>query len=283
LAAGAGLVRNAELLYPTTDGTISGSLLFGLSFGLPAALTLACNLVTSPLPGGRFGAASLSRGLRDVHHLLLSILQAYALASTWKIWLNVGVGRERPDWYARVALASSAATSASEAEALLAEGRASYPSGHAAYSHTSGAACFWYLASRLRVFRAGDDAPTRFAFAALMLAVAPVGLATYVGTTRLTDYRHHFSDVNAGTFIGIVAGTLCYCLNFRLPGSAEEAAHADAARVRTPRGRWAADGGGQAAAEGEGEEKELTPVVVSCSNAGEGSGEDAADGATASA
>jgi membrane-associated phospholipid phosphatase len=273
-ALASGVVRDAELLYPTTEGTISGSLLFGLSFGLPAALTLFCNLLAAPLPGGRFGAASLARGVRDVHHLMLTILQAYALASTWKIWLNEGVGRERPDWYARVALATSADTTAAEAKKLLAEGRASYPSGHAAYSHTSGAACFWYLASRMRIFRAGgDDAPTRFAFAALMLAVAPVGLATYIGTTRLTDYRHHFSDVNAGTFIGIVAGTLCYALNFRLPGSADEAAHDDAARARTPRGRWGAGGGGQVAAgrEAKEEEQELSSppqVVVRCSDGG---------------
>lgn len=247
-----------SLLFPTTAGTISGSLLFGLSFGLPAALVLLRNLAAldaGALPGGRFGAAAVARGTRDVHHLMLAVLQAYALASCWKIWLNVGVGRERPDWYARVASGDAGA---------MKEGRASYPSGHAAYSHTSGAVCFWYLASVLGVF-AGRS---RASFALLVVAVAPVGLATYIGTTRLTDYRHHFSDVNAGTFIGLASGTLCYFLHFRAAALLEGGGAAGAppaARVRDARGPgWATAGavpplvGGRSAQESE--HKELTTV-----------------------
>ena len=102
----------------------------------------------------------------------------------------------------------------------------SYPSGHAAYSHMTGAACCWYLSGRLGVLGAGllpaGTAPPTAAEAAqrpgqfvrCVVALLPVALATFVATTRLTDGVHHFSDVNAGTFIGVVAGTLCYHLNF---------------------------------------------------------------------
>ncbi len=245
------LFRDASLLYPLTEGTISQSLLFGLMFGLPAALAVILNALSAPPRGAaRLSAAALARGLRDVHHLMLSILEAYAWASCFKIWLNVSVGRHRPDWYARVAGGDAAE---------LREGRASYPSGHAAYSHAAGAACFWYLAARLRVFCAvhrlsAADAPPRLLFARLVLATAPVGLATAIGTTRLTDYRHNFSDVNAGTVIGLTAGTACYFLNFALPGSA--VADGQHARARRALGRWAvaASESGSGSASGDGKE-----------------------------
>ena len=202
------LVRDPQLLMPHTGSTVSGSLLFGLSFGLPAALCLLVNVLQAPLEGGRLGPRSLARGTRDVHHLMLAVLQAYALATCWKIWLNVSVGRQRPDWYTRIA---------SGEESLVHEGRMSYPSGHAAYSHTSGSCCFWYLAGRLGVLGSGlsaDAQPARLQFLRLLGAAMPVGLATFVATSRITDGVHHFSDVNAGTFLGLSCGTLCYHLHF---------------------------------------------------------------------
>jgi diacylglycerol diphosphate phosphatase/phosphatidate phosphatase len=243
------LIRDASLLYPLTEGTISQSLLFGLVFGLPAALAVILNALAAPPRGAaRLSAAALSRGLRDVHHLMLSVLEAYAWASCFKIWLNVSVGRHRPDWYARVAGGD---------KAELREGRASYPSGHAAYSHAAGAACFWYLTARLRVFCSSADAPPRLLFARLVLATAPVGLATAIGTTRLTDYRHNFSDVNAGTVIGLAAGSACYFLNFALPGSV--AADGQQARARRALGRWAvaASESGRGSGSGSGDGKEM--------------------------
>ncbi len=230
-AGTAAIVRDASLLHPLHDNTISGSLLFGLVFGLPAALTLLLNVLQSALlPGGRLGALALERGTRDVHHLMLAVLQAYALASCWKIWLNVAVGRQRPDWYARVSSGDAS---------VVDEGRMSYPSGHAAYSHGSGAVCAWYLAARLRVCA---SAATHAQFARLMVAAAPVGLATAIAATRLTDYRHHFSDVNAGAMIGTAAGSACYFLHFApdwAQGDAQKAA--SNARVRARRGRWAVE------------------------------------------
>jgi membrane-associated phospholipid phosphatase len=227
------LVFNPELLLGATQAdrsTISGSLLFGLSFGLPAALVVLTNAAQHPGAGGRLGAAALARGTRDVHHLMLAVLQAYALASCWKIWLNVGVGRLRPDWHARVATGDAG---------LIAEGRLSYPSGHAAYSHTSGAVCFCWLCGRLGVFGACAESPRVPLFLRLLLALSPVGLATYIGTTRITDYVHHVSDVNAGSFIGLACGVLCYLLHYNVDGARP--------KIRAPAGR--AGGEGEAGAE----------------------------------
>jgi membrane-associated phospholipid phosphatase len=268
---GGGVVRDPALLYPVRGSTIPGGMLFGLAFGLPAALCVLCNALAPPPPGaaGRLSARALARGTRDVHHLMLAVLQAYALASCWKIWLNKGVGRPRPDWYA--ALADAGSSSSSSSSRVDEAQRASYPSGHAAYSHSSGAVCFWYAAARLRAFRADAHAQ----LPRLLLAAAPVGLATAIAATRLTDYRHNFSDVNAGTFIGLVAGTACFHLHFcwaapLRAASAEEAAHAARAmaHVRPARGRWAAAAADAAAPEEE--PKERGAALVEVGTAGDG-------------
>jgi len=220
-ALSGGVVRDPSLLRPYTDAdTISGNTLFGLSFGLPAAMVVILNTLQSPARGdaaGRLGAQAVARGTRDVHHLMLSLLQAYALATCWKNWLNKGVGRERPDWYGRLATGD---------KTTIAEGRASYPSGHAAYSHMAGAVCFWWLAGRMGVWGDGLESGRstcslwtggrgeHLQMLRLLVALIPVGIATYIATTRLTDGVHHFSDVNAGTFIGICCGSIAFHLNY---------------------------------------------------------------------
>jgi len=197
-------VADPDLLHPYRPNSVSGAVLFVLCFAVPAALVLASNAASAAahLPGGRLGAAAVAIGTRDVAHFMLSLFQAYALSSTWKVWLNVAVGRQRPDWYARLATGDAA---------VIAEGRLSYPSGHSAYTHASAAVCALYVAARLRVF--ARDAP-RAQMARLLAAAAPLGVAGAVAASRLTDYRHHFSDVNAGALIGLLCGAACYNLNF---------------------------------------------------------------------
>jgi hypothetical protein len=56
-------------------------------------------------------------------------------------------------------------------------------------------------------------------------------VATYVAATRLTDYVHHFSDVNAGSFIGLMCGSACYHLHFGGTAGERSAARPSAADV----------------------------------------------------
>lgn len=197
------LVRDASLLH-TGDSTVSGTALFALAFGPPAGVVLLSAL----LRGGRLSRSALALGTRETHHFMLSLLTAYSLASCWKIWLNVGVGRLRPDWYQRVAGGDVA---------NLLEGRHSYPSGHAAYSHASAAVTACHLAARLAVFATPQP---RLLYARLLLAASPLAVAAYVAASRLTDHVHHYSDVNAGTFIGLACGVASYHLHFSGAGMA---------------------------------------------------------------
>ena len=236
---------DADLLHPYRPNSVSGSVLFVLCFAVPAALVLFANAASAAahLRGGRLGAAAVAVGTRDVAHFMLSLFQAYALASTWKVWLNVAVGRQRPDWYARLATGDAA---------IIAEGRLSYPSGHSAYTHASAAVCALYVAARLRVFASQD--PPRAQMARLLAAAAPLGVAGAVAASRLTDYRHHFSDVNAGALIGLLSGAACYRLNFEGQGrriARRRPAAGPAAAWAAAQLAGAEDEATQAAAEGD--------------------------------
>ena len=49
-----------------------------------------------------------------------------------------------------------------------------------------------------RLLCLGCSARLQGCFAKAILALSPVMFATYVAATRLVDYKHDFSDVNAG-------------------------------------------------------------------------------------
>uniref|UniRef100_A0A061RWD4 Pa-phosphatase related-family protein n=1 Tax=Tetraselmis sp. GSL018 TaxID=582737 RepID=A0A061RWD4_9CHLO len=172
-----------SLSYPNTPGTVSAEVLY-------------CSVFLGPLVV--FTIAQMSSGsLKDLHHGCLSVAEALSLAFNVKRWLNL-VGRHRPDWFARVA-AGDAGT-----------GAMSFPSGHAAYSFAAATVMSLYILGKFRVF----SRPAAGSFPKAVAALLPVAGAGFIAASRLVDYRHDFSDVNAGSFIGICCGAFCYFLNF---------------------------------------------------------------------
>lgn len=135
-----------SLAYPSTPVPLSENQKFGLEFALPALVALAAQFATAAARGAP-GAARLL----DWHHLMLSVLEAFAVESAFKKHMNL-VGRLRPDFLARLA--------SGDAEAVE-EGRLSYPSGHAAELFATMTALALYLAGRSRLFGGGAPAPVR--------------------------------------------------------------------------------------------------------------------------
>ncbi|GMH33799.1 hypothetical protein BSKO_01633 [Bryopsis sp. KO-2023] len=176
-----------SLSYPTTEGTVSGTALYTISFVLPFAV---------------FGLFQFRRKCPiDWHHGALSLLEAYAMTLTFKRSLNL-VGRLRPDWYSRL-----------ESGYKVENGRLSYPSGHAGYSFACMTVLSWYLIGKLKLLNKSHKGQ----FPLFVLSLLPIGLAAYIAATRLVDYRHDFADVNAGSFIGLVCGSLAYFQNYPSP------------------------------------------------------------------
>jgi len=179
-------VEDPSLSYPKHASIVPDSVLFILiSVGPPVF-----GLVGLP-----FGGISWV----DVHHVCLSCAQSLSLAALIKRTIASLVGRHRPCWYEIIAANPSDARHA----------KLSYPSGHAAYTFASMTVLSMFLLGKMRVFHRSD-----LQLVYLVAALLPAFVATFVAISRLMDYHHNFSDINAGAFIGMVTAVFGYHLNY---------------------------------------------------------------------
>lgn len=91
---------------------------------------------------------------------------------------------------------------------LVKEGRKSFPSGHTSASFSGLGYTGFFLAGQLKVFD-GKGRVYR-----MVVSLLPFLIATYVGITRVIDYRHHWQDVIAGAILGTSASYLSYRIHF---------------------------------------------------------------------
>ena len=183
--------NDPETSYPLVDETIDGNQLSVLMIVIPIG-----TFVT---------VAGVLRRLSDLHHALLSLLEGFALVTLFKRWMNL-VGRYRPNFQA---------VEATNDSVEIYEGRQSYPSGHAAYMFLSMSITTLYLLGHCRALARPPSRGERFGrFTPAFLCLAPVVLAAFVAVTRPANYYHHYSDIDAGMFIGLATGAFAYLLNF---------------------------------------------------------------------
>lgn len=86
----------------------------------------------------------------------------------------------------------------------------SFPSGHAASTFTAMLFVSLYLAGKLRIFNSRQQGT----FARLILVLAPLSIAFFVAISRTMDYHHHFSDIIAGSVIGVACAICGYFLHY---------------------------------------------------------------------
>ena len=58
--------------------------------------------------------------------------------------------------------------------------------------------------------RETEEAPQHLVLSSLVLPLLPVILAAYIAVSRLMDYRHHPTDILAGTILGASIATAVY-------------------------------------------------------------------------
>lgn len=75
------------------------------------------------------------------------------------------------------------------------DSRQAYPSGHSAYMFFSMTILSLWACGKLGIFSRSNH---RALFPKFIICSMPLWLATFVAVTRLRDYKHDFSDVNAG-------------------------------------------------------------------------------------
>lgn len=76
----------------------------------------------------------------------------------------------------------------------------SFPSGHSSISFFSAIFMMWYLQNRIPKIRSY--------FTILFLQALCLTWACFCATSRISDNRHHWWDVLAGSIIGIIFATL---------------------------------------------------------------------------
>ncbi|KAK8643515.1 hypothetical protein V6N13_012808 [Hibiscus sabdariffa] len=165
------------------------------------------------------------RDVYDLHHSVLGLLFAVLITAVITDAIKDAVGRPRPDFFWRWKRSD------------IKEGHKSFPSGHASCKYSSlfvyakmpilsspilfracTAGSFaglgflsLYLSGKVKVFdRKGH-------IAKLCIVLLPLLAASLVAISRVDDYWHHWNDVFAGGFLGLVVAAFCYRQFFPSP------------------------------------------------------------------
>ncbi|KAH9310554.1 hypothetical protein KI387_025589, partial [Taxus chinensis] len=142
------------------------------------------------------------KDLRDMHHAMLGLLFSVLLSAVITDGIKDAVGRPRPDFFWRCFPDGHAVFKNVTGEVAchgdqqaIIEGHKSFPSGHTALCFAGLGYFALYLAGKIRIFDQKGHV------AKLTIVFAPLAVATYVGLSRVNDYKHHWQDVFAGGFL----------------------------------------------------------------------------------
>ncbi|XP_022733615.1 lipid phosphate phosphatase 2-like isoform X2 [Durio zibethinus] len=146
----------------------------------------------------------------DLHHSVLGLLFAVLLTAVITDAIKDAVGRPRPDFFWRCFPDGkdvydrwgNVVCHGNRAD--IKEGHKSFPSGHASWSFAGLGYLSLYLSGKVKVFdRKGHVAK-------LCFVILPLLTASLVAISRVDDYWHHWNDVFAGGFLGLVVAAFCY-------------------------------------------------------------------------
>ncbi|EKE42072.1 hypothetical protein ENUP19_0071G0040 [Entamoeba nuttalli] len=174
--------NNVNVLYPYRDSTFSEAVAGVVIYASTIMIIIA------------FQIKRLS-----LKHTIFTFIGLGASVTTWLMFVQGGkiyAGRPRPNMYALVAQGK-------EKDAWK-----SFPSGHSAASFCGYTYLSLYIAGELRIF---SDRPELWR---MIPVIIPMFLAGIIVLTRTRDYYHNFSDVLAGSIIGILSACIGYFSKF---------------------------------------------------------------------
>ena len=176
--------------YPLMPNTIPNWLLMVLIIIPPILVTISV-LVRR---------LSFENKVHEIHHGVLSWLQAITINFLVCDALKYSCGRHRPDYFARMQREDASPT-------LIKDASLSFPSGHSSSSFAVMTFLFLYACGKTRVFYRGH-------FSQLIVIAIPLYIALFVAISRVQDYRHNYSDIVAGALLGLISGLIGYLMNF---------------------------------------------------------------------
>ncbi|AES93626.1 lipid phosphate phosphatase-like protein [Medicago truncatula] len=157
------------------------------------------------------------RDIYDLHHAVLGLLFSILVTTVITDAIKDAVGRPRPNFLWRCfpdgkdVYGEWGNVICNGDKLVIKEGYKSFPSGHTSWSFAGLGFLSLYLSGKLKAFdRKGHVAK-------LCIIFLPLFAASLVGISRVDDYWHHWTDVFAGSLIGIVVATFCYLQFFPPP------------------------------------------------------------------
>jgi len=189
---------------------VPDTLLYIIAFAAPLVLQWLINLATI-------------RTWWDAHNSALGLVLSLSLAGAFTQAIKVTVGRPRPDLLSRCnpdqgvvdptyGLSTVAICHQSDRH-IINDGFRSFPSGHSSLSFAGLTFLSLYIAGKLHLFDTRGHAPKAW------ISILPLFGAALVAVSRTMDYRHHWQDVLAGSFLGIVMAYFSYRQYFPSLGS----------------------------------------------------------------
>jgi len=172
--------RSNDLLYPFVENTISMKYLIVL-----ATIPTVCSILLFQI---KF------RSLHDIHNGLLGLAESISLSQFFTEFGKKFAGRLRPHYYSRILFDPEGAT-------------LSYPSGHTSLCTAILIYLCFYFMGKFRVLHSGY-------VGFLLVSIVWAFLSFALAITRVRDYHHNFSDINAGFVIGTFSAISCYFLNY---------------------------------------------------------------------
>ncbi|KAH3888811.1 putative phosphatidate phosphatase isoform X2 [Dreissena polymorpha] len=215
-----------SLKYPFHDSTVTSAMLYGIGFVLAVIVmvvvesVLIYKCVNSQLKTDLKTYGHLKIIVRNIYISLVPFLFGAVIEHIVTDIGKYSIGRLRPHFF-DVCKVNFSKINCSQGhiedfECLgkeaneIREMRLSFPSGHASFSTYVAVYLVIYIQKHVTFFR-------RYLFRSVVQALL-IYLAWYTCLSRITDYKHHPSDVIAGAVIGsTTAALVAYCVSDMFP------------------------------------------------------------------
>ncbi|KAH0464010.1 hypothetical protein IEQ34_006796 [Dendrobium chrysotoxum] len=193
-----------DLRYPLKSNTIPFWAVPMIGIVLPVFITL--------------GIYFKKQNVYDLHNAVLGLLFSVLITGVLTDAIKDAVGRPRPDFFWRCFpdgkdVYDNITTNVicHGDKSVIREGHKSFPSGHSSWSFAGLGFFAWYLAGKIKAF------DRRGHVAKLCIVFLPILCASLIAISRVDDYWHHWQDVFAGGFLGLVVASFCYLQFFPPP------------------------------------------------------------------
>ncbi|KPI83699.1 phosphatidic acid phosphatase protein-like protein [Leptomonas seymouri] len=177
----------------------------------------------------RVRVADLQTGNGPIYPWLRAHLWAVGLEVCIMAALKIYAGRLRPDYLDRLRIAGYTRSMESlpspqkdpqfycqlmNDHPSLKEGRLSFPSGHSSTSFSVFTVMSFFCVAYLRPFA------RQASFTRLLVCLCPLVVPAMCAVSRTRDNKHHFSDIIAGSLIGVACAMVSFYGSFRHVGGA---------------------------------------------------------------